>query len=135
LYEHYGYSVRDIGRLFIMGFGSSAVFGTVAGAMADRRCEQQLQLLRCVSQRVDATCFSKSQTDRLAAFKGYMYSSISCQTGVVGCKRFNGVAQQGRHAGLNLAQQLRQCQAFERGLLEPMQLHQLQQNSRRSSAA
>lgn len=38
LYEHYGFSVRDIGRLFIMGFGSSAVFGTVAGAMADRRC-------------------------------------------------------------------------------------------------
>jgi hypothetical protein len=38
LYEHYGFSVRDIGRLFIMGFGSSAVFGTLAGAMADYRC-------------------------------------------------------------------------------------------------
>lgn len=37
LYEHYGFSVRDIGRLFIMGFGSSAVFGTLAGAMADYR--------------------------------------------------------------------------------------------------
>lgn len=37
LYEYYGYSVRDIGRLFIMGFGSSAVFGTLAGAMADRK--------------------------------------------------------------------------------------------------
>jgi hypothetical protein len=38
LYEYYGFSVRDIGRLFIMGFGSSAVFGTLAGAMADYRC-------------------------------------------------------------------------------------------------
>lgn len=37
LYEHYGFSVRDIGRLFIMGFGSSAVFGTLAGAMTDKR--------------------------------------------------------------------------------------------------
>jgi hypothetical protein len=36
LYEHYGFSVRDIGRLFIMGFGGSAVFGTIVGAMADR---------------------------------------------------------------------------------------------------
>jgi hypothetical protein len=35
LYETYGFSVRDIGRLFIMGFGSSAVFGTVAGTLAD----------------------------------------------------------------------------------------------------
>ena len=36
LYEHYDYGVRDIGRLFIMGFASSAVFGTVAGALADK---------------------------------------------------------------------------------------------------
>ncbi|KAG2443613.1 hypothetical protein HXX76_001964 [Chlamydomonas incerta] len=35
LYEHYGYSVGDIGHFFIMGFGSSAVFGTVVGALAD----------------------------------------------------------------------------------------------------
>lgn len=28
-YEHYGYKVGDIGRLFIAGFGSSMVFGTV----------------------------------------------------------------------------------------------------------
>jgi hypothetical protein len=36
LYEYYGFSVRDIGRLFIMGFASSAVVGTVAGALADK---------------------------------------------------------------------------------------------------
>ncbi|PNW73975.1 hypothetical protein CHLRE_13g580150v5 [Chlamydomonas reinhardtii] len=35
LYEHYGYSVGDIGHFFIMGFGSSMVFGTVVGALAD----------------------------------------------------------------------------------------------------
>jgi hypothetical protein len=36
LYEHYDYGVRDIGRLFIVGFGSSALFGTCAGALCDK---------------------------------------------------------------------------------------------------
>jgi hypothetical protein len=34
-YESYGFSEDDIGRLFIAGFGSSLVFGTVLGAFAD----------------------------------------------------------------------------------------------------
>jgi len=37
LYEHYGYKVGDIGRLFIAGFGSSMVFGTLVGALADKQ--------------------------------------------------------------------------------------------------
>ena len=36
LYEHYGFGVKDIGRLFIVGFGSSRVFGTIVGSMADK---------------------------------------------------------------------------------------------------
>lgn len=36
LYEFYGFTVKDIGRLFIAGFGSSMVFGTVVGSMADK---------------------------------------------------------------------------------------------------
>lgn len=35
LYEHYGYRVGEIGRFFIAGFGSSMIFGTVVGALAD----------------------------------------------------------------------------------------------------
>jgi Sugar-tranasporters, 12 TM len=38
LYQHYGYQVGDIGRLFIAGFGSSMIFGTIAGTMADQQC-------------------------------------------------------------------------------------------------
>ena len=38
LYEYYGYEVGDIGRLFIAGFGSSMVFGTIAGSLADKQC-------------------------------------------------------------------------------------------------
>jgi hypothetical protein len=42
LYQHYGYEVGDIGRLFIAGFGSSMVFGTIAGSMADQQYACQL---------------------------------------------------------------------------------------------
>uniref|UniRef100_A0A7S2JQG3 Molybdate-anion transporter n=1 Tax=Cyanoptyche gloeocystis TaxID=77922 RepID=A0A7S2JQG3_9EUKA len=36
LYEKYGYQEGDIGKLFIMGFGSSMIFGTVVGSFADK---------------------------------------------------------------------------------------------------
>lgn len=36
LYQHYGYDQGDIGRLFIAGFGSSMVFGTIVGSLADK---------------------------------------------------------------------------------------------------
>jgi hypothetical protein len=36
LYEHYGYSPAQIGQLFIAGFGSSMLFGTFVGALADK---------------------------------------------------------------------------------------------------
>jgi MFS transporter, MFS domain-containing protein family, molybdate-anion transporter len=36
LYQHYGFDRGDIGRLFIAGFASSMVFGTIVGSLADR---------------------------------------------------------------------------------------------------
>jgi len=36
LYSFYGYDKGDIGRLFIAGFGSSMLFGTIVGSFADR---------------------------------------------------------------------------------------------------
>eukprot|EP00172_Hildenbrandia_rubra_P003114 Plantae.Rhodophyta-Hildenbrandia_rubra.ctg4607.p1 GENE.Plantae.Rhodophyta-Hildenbrandia_rubra.ctg4607~~Plantae.Rhodophyta-Hildenbrandia_rubra.ctg4607.p1 ORF type:complete len:455 (+),score=54.96 Plantae.Rhodophyta-Hildenbrandia_rubra.ctg4607:277-1641(+) len=36
LYSEYGYSKAAIGQLFIAGFGSSAVFGTFVGSIADK---------------------------------------------------------------------------------------------------
>jgi hypothetical protein len=38
LYQHYGYSTGDIGKLFIAGFGSSMIFGTVVGSMGRVVC-------------------------------------------------------------------------------------------------
>lgn len=36
LYEHYGMSTHEIELLFVAGFGSSMVFGTVVGSFADK---------------------------------------------------------------------------------------------------
>lgn len=37
LYDFYGFDMGQIGKLFIAGFGSSMVFGTVVGALADKQ--------------------------------------------------------------------------------------------------
>ena len=37
LYSYYGFDVKDIGRLFIAGFGSSMIFGTIVGSLADKQ--------------------------------------------------------------------------------------------------
>merc|ERR1712093_480714 len=36
LYDSYGFSKKEIGELFIMGFGASMVLGTCVGSLADR---------------------------------------------------------------------------------------------------
>ncbi len=36
LYHHYKFSIGQIGQLFIAGFGSSLLFGTIVGSLADR---------------------------------------------------------------------------------------------------
>jgi MFS transporter, MFS domain-containing protein family, molybdate-anion transporter len=36
LYAHYGFGKGEIGQLFIMGFGSSLIFGTFVGGLADK---------------------------------------------------------------------------------------------------
>ena len=36
LYEFYGFSIAEIGTLFITGFGSSMIFGTFVGSLSDK---------------------------------------------------------------------------------------------------
>jgi MFS family permease len=57
LYEHYGYSVGDIGKLFIAGFGSSMVFGTVVGSLSDKFGRKKAALLYVVTYI--ASCLTK----------------------------------------------------------------------------
>jgi hypothetical protein len=35
LYSQYGFGKGEIGQLFIAGFGSSMLFGTIVGSLAD----------------------------------------------------------------------------------------------------
>jgi len=37
LYSTYGYGKGEIGQLFIAGFGSSMLFGTIVGSLADKQ--------------------------------------------------------------------------------------------------
>ena len=37
LYSQYGFEKGDIGQLFIAGFGSSMLFGTIVGSLADKQ--------------------------------------------------------------------------------------------------
>ncbi|XP_048622888.1 molybdate-anion transporter-like [Brassica napus] len=39
LYSTYGFGKRDIGQLFIAGFGSSMLFGTIVGSLAHKQGE------------------------------------------------------------------------------------------------
>eukprot|EP00386_Alphamonas_edax_P006796 GDKI01021838.1.p1 GENE.GDKI01021838.1~~GDKI01021838.1.p1 ORF type:complete len:441 (-),score=152.45 GDKI01021838.1:43-1365(-) len=36
LYKNYGFSMAEIGQLFVVGFGSTALFGVVCGTLADK---------------------------------------------------------------------------------------------------
>ncbi|BDA45879.1 Molybdate-anion transporter [Coccomyxa sp. Obi] len=49
LYQHYGFDRGDIGRLFIAGFGSSMIFGTIVGSLADKTGRKKAALTYVVT--------------------------------------------------------------------------------------
>mmetsp|Transcript_12161 Transcript_12161/g.28849 ORF Transcript_12161/g.28849 Transcript_12161/m.28849 type:complete len:458 (-) Transcript_12161:386-1759(-) len=49
LYQHYGYQTSDIAKLFIAGFGSSMVFGTLVGSMADKYGRKRAAVTYCLT--------------------------------------------------------------------------------------
>ncbi|KAK9082463.1 hypothetical protein Syun_031387 [Stephania yunnanensis] len=49
LYSQYGFDKGDIGRLFIAGFGSSMLFGTVVGSLADKQGRKRACLTYCIT--------------------------------------------------------------------------------------
>jgi MFS family permease len=48
LYQTYGYSPEDIGRLFVVGFMSSMIFGTMAGTLVDYFGRKRGVILYCL---------------------------------------------------------------------------------------
>ncbi|CAM8924947.1 unnamed protein product [Rhodiola kirilowii] len=49
LYSTYGYSKGDIGQLFIAGFGSSMLFGTIVGSLADKQGRKRACVTYCIT--------------------------------------------------------------------------------------
>uniref|UniRef100_A0A7S0R371 Molybdate-anion transporter n=1 Tax=Chlamydomonas leiostraca TaxID=1034604 RepID=A0A7S0R371_9CHLO len=75
LYEHYGFTVKDIGRLFIAGFGSSMIFGTVVGSLADKHGRKKAALLYVVTYAL--SCFTKHSPDYWVLMAGRVLGGIA----------------------------------------------------------
>lgn len=57
LYASYGYSAEDNATLFVAGFGSSMVFGTIVGSLADRTGRKRAIMIYCALYI--ASCLTK----------------------------------------------------------------------------
>jgi len=57
LYQTYGYSKKEIGQLFIAGFGSSLLFGTFIGSLADKMGRRNAGLAYVITY--SASCLTK----------------------------------------------------------------------------
>ncbi|GAB4815724.1 hypothetical protein N2152v2_002770 [Parachlorella kessleri] len=75
LYEHYGFKVGDIGRLFIAGFGSSMIFGTIVGGLADRHGRKRAALLYCATYSIG--CFTKHFNNFWILFVGRVFCGVA----------------------------------------------------------
>ncbi|KAJ0102009.1 hypothetical protein Patl1_05243 [Pistacia atlantica] len=49
LYSQYGYGKGEIGQLFIAGFGSSMLFGTIVGSLADKQGRRRACATYCIT--------------------------------------------------------------------------------------
>jgi MFS transporter, MFS domain-containing protein family, molybdate-anion transporter len=75
LYKHYGYSTGDIGKLFIAGFGSSMIFGTIVGSLADRY-GRKIAGLTYVATYI-ASCITKHWSDYGVLMLGRFFGGIA----------------------------------------------------------
>ncbi|RKO87670.1 hypothetical protein BDK51DRAFT_17045 [Blyttiomyces helicus] len=57
LYKAYGYDLHQIAILFVVGFLSSAIFGTVIGSVADKLGRKRVCILFCIIY--SASCLTK----------------------------------------------------------------------------
>ncbi|KAL8150309.1 hypothetical protein V2J09_020117 [Rumex salicifolius] len=49
LYSTYGFGKGEIGQLFIAGFGSSMLFGTIVGSLADKQGRKRASVTYCIT--------------------------------------------------------------------------------------
>ena len=75
LYSHYGFKEADIGRLFIAGFGSSMVFGTIVGSLADGMGRRLMGYVYCATYI--GSCVTKHFGDYNVLMLGRVLGGIS----------------------------------------------------------
>mmetsp|Transcript_3599 Transcript_3599/g.9058 ORF Transcript_3599/g.9058 Transcript_3599/m.9058 type:complete len:486 (-) Transcript_3599:121-1578(-) len=75
LYEAYGYSGQEIAQLFVAGFGSSMIFGTFVGSLADSWGRKRSCLLYCVLYII--SCLTKHYNNYLVLMFGRVTGGIA----------------------------------------------------------
>eukprot|EP00300_Choanocystis_sp_HF-7_P001055 c10860_g1_i1.p1 GENE.c10860_g1_i1~~c10860_g1_i1.p1 ORF type:complete len:471 (+),score=114.92 c10860_g1_i1:46-1413(+) len=75
LYDSYGFSQHDIAILFVAGFGSSFLFGTFVGSLADRYGRKKWTVLFCILYTL--SCFTKHVNNFSVLMLGRVLGGIS----------------------------------------------------------
>jgi len=75
LYSHYGYGLKDIGRLFIAGFGASMLVGTVVGSLADKHGRKKAAMLYVVLYML--SCFTKHSPNFVVLMLGRVFGGVA----------------------------------------------------------
>lgn len=75
LYSTYGFGKRDIGQLFIAGFGSSMLFGTIVGSLADKQGRKRACVTYCIVYIL--SCITKHSPEYKVLMLGRVLGGVS----------------------------------------------------------
>ncbi|OMO79847.1 Plastocyanin-like protein [Corchorus capsularis] len=75
LYSHYGFGKGEIGQLFIAGFGSSMLFGTIVGSLADKKGRKRACVTYCITYIL--SCITKHSPQYKVLMLGRVLGGIA----------------------------------------------------------
>ncbi|KAI8540513.1 hypothetical protein RHMOL_Rhmol09G0269200 [Rhododendron molle] len=75
LYSQYGFSKGEIGQLFIAGFGSSMLFGTIVGSLADKQGRRRACVTYCITYIL--SCITKHSPQYKVLMLGRILGGIA----------------------------------------------------------
>ncbi|XP_021893403.1 molybdate-anion transporter isoform X1 [Carica papaya] len=75
LYSTYGFGKGDIGQLFIAGFGSSMLFGTIVGSLADKQGRKRACITYCITYIL--SCITKHSPEYKVLMVGRILGGIA----------------------------------------------------------
>ncbi|XP_010533550.1 PREDICTED: molybdate-anion transporter [Tarenaya hassleriana] len=75
LYSTYGFGKGEIGQLFIAGFGSSMLFGTIVGSLADKQGRKRACITYCITYIL--SCITKHSPEYRVLMVGRVLGGIA----------------------------------------------------------